>query len=120
MRSAKVAFTASLVASALLFPVGSASAEEFDWIMASISKLKGVDNGDGHQWAFKKSAGGKWKVEGANFETATASSAGNNKVSIEGFPFEWGANGTYVFKRETGTCSLKSQQSATHHLKWPC
>ena len=76
MRLEKVGLAAFLVATALLFAGSAASAEEFGWIMNSISKLKSIDNGDGHQWAFRKTDGGKWLVEGANFETAAATSAG--------------------------------------------
>ena len=59
-------------------------------------------------------------MEGVDGITATVSSAGKNKISIEGFPHDWGADGTYVFTMESGKCSLKSQDSWTHHLQWPC
>ena len=97
----------------------AAFAEDFNWIMTSISKVGALDNGDGHEWTFRKSGGG-WEVEGANFETANVTSAGENKVLIDGFPGGWGADGTYVFSTESGTCVLESQESATHRLEWKC
>ena len=97
-----------------------AAAEEFDWIMKSISKVGQVDNGDGHYWSFKSSGNNKWEVEGAQGYTATVSSSGENKIAIDGFPDGWGANGTYVFTKKSNNCSLKSQNSFTHHLKWKC
>ena len=97
----------------------AAFAEDFNWIMTSISKVGALDNGDGHEWTFRKSGGG-WEVEGANFETANVTSAGENKVLIDGFPGGWGADGTYVFSKESGTCVLESQESSTHRLEWKC
>lgn len=96
------------------------SAAEFEAIMESISMLASVDNGDGHLWTFRKTESGEWSVEGARGETATVTSAGANRISIDGFPAEWGADGTYVFTSNAGTCSLDSQDSVTHHLQWPC
>ena len=94
-------------------------AEHFDWLMTSISKVGALDNGDGHEWTFRKSGDG-WEVEGANFETASVTSAGENKVSIDGFPDNWGANGTYVFSKKSGMCVLDLQASDTHRLEWKC
>ena len=88
--------------------------------MVSISNLESVDNGDGHLWSFRKTEGGKWSVEGLDGVTATVSSGGSDKIVIEGFPYAWGADGTYKFTSAAGKCSLKSQDSATHHLQWPC
>ena len=87
--------------------------------MTSISKAGALDNGEGHEWTFRKSGGG-WEVEGAGYNTATVTSAGANKVSIDGFPAGWGANGTYVFSKKSGTCVLDSEESATHRLEWKC
>ena len=96
-----------------------AFAEDFNWIMTSIVKVGTLDNGDGHEWTFRKSGGG-WEVEGANFETASVTSAGTNKVSLDGFPDSWGANGVYAFSKKSGTCVLDSQESDTHRLEWKC
>ena len=97
----------------------AAFAEDFNWIMTSISKAGALDNGDGHEWTFRKSGGG-WEVEGANFETASVTSAGENKVSLDGFPDGWGANGVDAFSRKSGACVLDSQESDTHRLEWKC
>ena len=35
----------------------AAFAEDFNWIMTSISKVGALDNGDGHEWTFRKSGG---------------------------------------------------------------
>ncbi len=51
--------------------------------------------------------------------TANVTSAGENKVSIEGFPGNWGANGRYDYTRADGACVLKSDHSR-HALKWNC
>lgn len=82
--------------------------------------LESVDNGDGHLWSFRRTENGEWQVEGAQGRTASVTSAGANRVSIAGFPAAWNANGTYVFTSDAGTCSLDSQDRATHHLQWPC
>ena len=101
------------------FCAPAAFAEDFNWIMTSISKVGALDNGDGHEWTFRKSGDG-WEVEGARYNTASVTSAGENKVSIDGFPASWGANGVYVFTRKSGTCVLDSEESYTHRLEWKC
>ena len=106
--------------SALLFVASPATAEDFGWIMASIAAQGAVDNGDGHDWIFRPTDDGKWEVEGAMGNTADVTSAGENRISIDGFPDHWGANGIYAFAKTGGTCSLKSESSATHRLQWPC
>ena len=118
MRLRKAGFV-GLLAASMLFAGGPVFAEDFNWIMSSISKLASVDNGDGHDWSFKKTSSG-WVVEGANYETAQVTSAGENKVSIDGFPANWGANGTYAFTKKADRCNLKSQDSFTHELDWKC
>ena len=120
MRMGKTGFAAAIAVPALLIAASPAAAEKFGWIMGSISARGSVDNGDGHDWTFQQSGNGKWEVEGAMGNTAAVTSAGENKVSIDGFPGQWGANGTYAFTRNAGKCSLKSEVSAAHHLQWPC
>ena len=120
MRIGMRGFVTFLAVPALLFAAGPTAAEEFGWIMKSISQAGEVDNGDGHYWSFKPSGKGKWEVEGAQGYTATISPSGENKVAIDGFPDGWGANGTYAFTKKAGSCSLKSEDSFTHHLKWRC
>ena len=119
MRITTTVLGVSLAFFALFLAADPAYAEDFNRIMTSISKVGALDNGDGHEWTFKKSGGG-WEVEGANFETATVTSAGENKVLIDGFPGGWGANGVYAFSNQSGTCVLDSQESATHRLEWEC
>lgn len=119
MKITKTGLGASLAVIALFLAAGPACAEDFHSIMTSISEVGALDNGDGHEWTFRKSGDG-WEVEGANFETASVTSAGENKVSIDGFPYNWNANGIYVFSKESGMCVLDSQESATHRLEWKC
>ncbi len=119
MKFTRTGFAFSLVVFALFLAAGPACAKDFKSIMTSISKVGALDNGDGHEWTFRKSGDG-WEVEGANFETAEVTSAGANKVSIDGFPDRWGANGIYVFSKKSGACVLDSQESATHRLEWKC
>ena len=120
MRNGTGGFVGVLAISALFLAGAPAAAEEFDWIMKSIAKAGDVDNGDGHYWSFRSAGKGKWEVEGAQGYTATVTSTGENKVSIDGFPDGWGANGTYAFTKKGGNCGLKSQDSFAHHLKWQC
>ena len=120
MRNGIFGFVVALVFSGLFLAAGPTAAEEFAWIMKSISKAGEVDNGDGHYWSFKQTGKDEWEVKGAQGYSATASSTGENKVAIDGFPGGWGANGTYVFTRKAGNCSLKSEDSFSHHLKWQC
>ena len=119
MKTTKTGFGVSLAVIALFLAAGSACAEDFHSIMTPISKVGALDNGEGHEWTFRRSGGG-WEVEGADFETASVTSAGANKVSIDGFPDSWNANGVYAFSNKSGACVLDSQESATHRLEWKC
>ena len=119
MPTAKLGFIGFLIILGL--SIGSTvSAQEFDWIMKSISKLDSISNGDGHDWKFKSTGGGKWEVEAPTFDTAAVTSAGKNKISIDGFPMNWGADGIYVFTKKSGKCNLKSEESFSHELVWKC
>ena len=120
MRKALRDLAASVAVSSLFLAGGPVAAEEFGWIMKSIANAGDVDNGDGHWWSFKSTGNGEWEVEGAQGYIASVSPAGENKIAIDGFPDGWGANGTYLFTKKAGGCSLKSEDSFTHHLKWRC
>lgn len=95
-----------------------AMAETFDQIMASISKAGSLPNGDGHYWSFKAQGQG-WRVEGAQGQSATVTTAGENQVKFDGFPRDWGANGVYTFTNAGGNCTLSSTKSR-HKLTWKC
>ncbi len=99
--------------------LSSASAEEFIWIMSSISGAGSISNGDGHYWGFRNAGDGEWEVKGAYAKVATVTSAGENKVELSGFPYNWRANGEYDFSRSSGECVLDSDHSE-HKLKWSC
>ena len=120
MRIPPKGLLASLAVLMWLFAGSPVAAEEFTWIMTSISKAGPVDNGEGHDWTFRPGSDDTWEVEGAQGYTATVSSSGENKVEIRGFPRKWGANGIYAFSKNEDHCSLRSQNSFTHHLKWTC
>ncbi len=103
---------------ATLSAVSPASAESFESIMASVSEAGWLSNGDGHQWTFGKAGGGKWQV-GNGEMLASVTSAGENKVKIDGFPGSWGANGGFDYSRANGECVLKSDHGR-HTIKWAC
>ena len=100
-------------------PFSPVSAESFDWIMKSISKDGRLRNGDGHWWKFGLMENGKWGVDGAYGKSATVTSAGENKVKIDGFPSNWRADGSYIFTRSYEECVLKSDHSG-HKMVWKC
>ncbi len=109
----------AIVAVALFLGASSpAVAETFEWILDSVSKAGSLSNGDGHQWKFEGNDG-NWKVKGARNKSAGVTSAGENKIKIDGFPYNWGANGVFNFSRTSGKCVLKSDHSV-HRLKWNC
>ena len=116
IRKIQILVCVSLLFMSTITPV---SAEPFDWIMSSISKAGTLDNGDGHEWTFRKNSPGNWEVEGAESEVAKVVSAGENKVELNGFPDGWNANGKFDFSRASGKCILKSDHS-DHELEWTC
>ena len=111
----------SLIAAAglVLLPVSASMAEEFDWILTSVAGAGSISNGDGHYWQFRSAGGGKWEVEGARGNVAVVTPAGDNRINIDGFPSNWGANGDFVFSRSSDACVLESDHSR-HKLEWSC
>lgn len=117
MINKKIAVTI-ISAFAAMSAFSPASAESFESIMASVSKAGWVSNGDGHQWTFSKAGGGKWQV-GNGEMIASVTSAGENKVKIDGFPSSWGANGGFDYSGSNGKCTLKSDHGR-HTINWSC
>ncbi len=109
---------ATIVVSTGIALTSTASAESFDWIMASVSKAGSLANGDGHYWEFRGGKG-KWEVEAPTGDVADVTPAGANKIKLGGFPDDWGANGGFAFSRADGKCMLKSDHSG-HEMEWKC
>jgi hypothetical protein len=108
-----------VAAGLVLLPVSASMAEEFDWILTSVSNAGSIQNGDGHYWQFRSAGDGKWEVEGARGNVAAVTPAGENRINIDGFPSNWGANGDFTFSRTSGACVLESEHSR-HKLEWSC
>lgn len=110
--------TASIIVTAGISLASTASAENFDWIMGSVSKAGSLENGDGHYWEFRGGKG-KWEVEAPTGDVASVTASGADKVKLDGFPDDWGANGGFAFSRADGKCKLKSDHSG-HEVEWKC
>ena len=116
MVNQKIGIVVIVLFFSILLP-SQGSAEDFNWIINSVSKVGSLPNGDGHYWDFQKTSGGKWEVVGAGGNSASVTSAGKNKVEIYGFPSDWGADGVFKFSRSSRKCALVSEHG-THEVRW--
>jgi hypothetical protein len=106
----------------MFFASSGLRASEFTDIMNSMQNAKITYERIGHYTrpfkVFKK--GDNWILEQQkNYKSSKIKDEGNNKISVNNFPYNWTINGTWTFSKDGAQCKIDHDDGGMV-MTWKC